>query len=96
MRRSSSVDHREAFHAALRRISSVFHRRMNPYAKTPEALVRALALQQVAHDGLPSKETHEATPTMKRGSTDRPWTFEEILHWRFRPPSPIPSVPLVN
>ncbi|RME44003.1 MAG: hypothetical protein D6795_18570, partial [Deltaproteobacteria bacterium] len=71
-------------------------RRMNHYAKTPEALVRALALQQVAHNWLTPKETHEATPAMKRGSTDRPWTFEEILHWRFRPPSPILSISLAN
>jgi hypothetical protein len=87
------ANHCEAFHAALRRISAVFHRRMNHYAKKPEALVRALAVQQVAHNWLKPKEDGVTeTPAMRRGLTDRPWTFADLLRWRYQPRSPILSV----
>lgn len=90
------ANHCEAFHAALRRMSAVFHRRMNHYAKKPEGLVRALAVQQVAHNWLTPKEAGKETPAMKRGLTDRPWRFYDVLVWRYQPKSRVISVSLIT
>ena len=75
------ANHCEAFNAAQRRRCSPMRRRTNMYAKTVEALDRALTvLRQVynwcrGHFAFKGKET----PAMRLGLTDHPWTFTELL-----------------
>jgi len=78
------ANHCEAFNAAQRRRCSPMRRRTNTYAKTAEALDRALtALRQIynwcrGHFAFKGKET----PAMRLGLTDHCWTLTELLMQR--------------
>lgn len=76
-----NANHNEAHNSALRRRASAYRRRQNHYAKTTEALQRALDVQRLIHNwvrphwGLGGK----MTPAMSIGYCDRPLSTLELL-----------------
>jgi hypothetical protein len=75
------ANHKEAQNAALRRRTSAYRRRQNPYAKRVEALQRVLDVQRLIynwgrpHSGLGNK----TTPAMAMGYCNRVISTYELL-----------------